>query len=616
MAKSRWNAAAPKAASRRAQRGIALLGMLAVAAMVFAYLLTSRLNAASMFVGENREHNAQKLNQAKQALIGWMAINAAGTDANPGRLPCPEAPAYFGDPAQEGIAAPNCTLPAVGRLPWRTLGLDKLVDAAGEPLWYAVSPGWALPNSTATLTINADSAGQLSVDGSEAVALVIAPGPVMGVQTGTGCTAWAQSRPTAGAPDVRNYLECENAASTTSFVAARPGQSFNDQVLRVSAADVVPALEAAIAKRIDREIAPELKKVFALDTNSPRRWVTTSTSPLYPYAAPFANPGPGSGTSNYLGTAGTYQGLLPFNQTQGCTASASNPRCLPSLVGYQTTPASAQETLGYGYIMSQACGWETTNEVFVCEGQYHEDDTTPSNPIRIQLLATFNNVAMGLRRIDPARMQVQAKNNTSAGPWLDLSTSYRAEMNDGSISGRPRGSVTLRFWATMPNIDTQGWGTYADFRIRLERAVISDHALLDTSNATLGWFVRNEWYRNLYYAAAQASTADGLPSTAGCDSTNCLRANDSSLRNIRALLVLGGRRLDTQTRPSANRLDYVEAENGNSDTFFQQRLRRVSKVDMSPTSTPAYSFYAPWNDRYVLVDWISAPTSLQLSMLP
>jgi hypothetical protein len=603
---------------------MALLATLAAATMVFGYLLTSRLNAASQFVGQNREHNAKQLSQAKQALIGWAAMNAAGDDANPGRFPCPEAPANYADTTgtNQGVAAGNCTLPAVGRLPWRTLGLDRLVDAAGEPLWYVVSPGWALPSSTATLTINAESVGQLSVNGNEAVALIIAPGPAMSAQSGAGCTAWTQVRPREGsgvAPDHRNYLECENAASpaTTSFVAARPGQTFNDQVLRVSAADVMPALEAAIAGRIDRQIAPELKKVFALDTNFPRRWVTTSTSPLYPYAAPFANPGPGAGTSNYVGSAGTYQGLLPVNQTQGCTASASNPRCQPSLVAYQSIPANAQETLGYGYIMSQSCGWDgPSGEAYLCEGQYHEYDSDPTRPIRIEMQATFTNVALGLRRIDTTRMQIQARDNGGTEPWVSPSIAYRAEMNDGSVGGKPKGSVTIRFWATMPNIDTQGWETFADFRVRIERAVINDHALLDPTHATLGWFVRNEWFRNLYYAAAQNNTADGLPSTTGCDSTNCLRANDSSLRNIRALLVLAGQRLDTQTRPSSDPLNYVEEQNGDGGTVYEQRLRRFSKVAMSPTTVPPYSFYAPWNDRYVLVDWISAPTSVQLSLLP
>jgi uncharacterized membrane protein YeiB len=37
-----------RVANRRAQRGMALLGLLAVAVMVFAYVLTSRLNAAAL----------------------------------------------------------------------------------------------------------------------------------------------------------------------------------------------------------------------------------------------------------------------------------------------------------------------------------------------------------------------------------------------------------------------------------------------------------------------------------------------------------------------------------------------------------------------------------------
>jgi hypothetical protein len=510
-------------------------------------------------------------------------------------------------------------LPAVGRLPWRTLGLDKLVDAAGEPLWYVVSPGWALPNLA---PINFDATGQLAVDSSEAIAVIIAPGPVMSVQTGIGCAPWVQTRPATGTPDPRNYLECENATSSTnsastSYVGARPGQTFNDQVLRVSARDMMPALEATIPARINRQIAPELKKVFALDTNTPRRWVTTSTSPLYPYAAPFTNPGPGTGTSNYVGTTGTYQGLLPVNQTQGCTASASNPRCQPSLVAYQSSPANAQETLGYGYIVSQSCGWDgPSGEAYLCEGQYHEYDSDPTRPIRIEMQATFTNVALGLRRIDATRMQIQARDNGSTEPWVSPSIAYRAEMNDGSVGGRPKGSVTIRFWATMPNIDTQGWETIADFRVRIERAVINDHALLDPTHATLGWFVRNEWFRNLYYAAAQNNTADGLPSTTGCDSSNCLRVNDSSLRNIRALLLFTGPQLGTQTRPSSDVMNYVEHQNGDNGTLFEQRLKRRGNVSMSPTTTPSYPFYGPWNDRVVLVDWISPPTALQLSLLP
>lgn len=74
----------------------------------------------------------------------------------------------------EGVAAASCSLPAVGRLPWRTLSLDKLTDAAGEPLWYVVSPGWAKPNNTAHTVINSNTPRQLTVDGvaSDSVALI------------------------------------------------------------------------------------------------------------------------------------------------------------------------------------------------------------------------------------------------------------------------------------------------------------------------------------------------------------------------------------------------------------------------------------------------------------
>jgi hypothetical protein len=575
---------------------MALLALLAVAVMTFGYILTSRLNAASRFASVDRAHNAKVLAQAKRALIGWMAANAVSTDANPGRLPCPEAPAYFADPAQQGVAAGGCTLPAVGRLPWRTLGLDRLVDDAGEPLWYVVSPGWALPT---LIPINSDSLGQLSLDGSEAVALIIAPGVALSVQAGTGCTAWVQSRPIAGTPELRNYLECENATSPAdaSFVTRSAGGSFNDQVLRVSAADLMPALEAAIADRVQREIAPALATgSFVLDSSSPRRWVTASGNPpIYPYAAPFADPG----TSLYMGQDGIYQGLLPFHPSQG-------------FVAYQATPADAVETLGNGYLMSQSCYWEAA-EAYLCAGRYHEDDIDPTLPMRIQMTATFTNVAMGLRSLQPANLQVQARDDGSSGPWTDLTPSYRAEMNDGSVSGKPRGSVTIRFWATLPNIDAMGWGTQADYRIRIDRAMIDDHCLLSTTTSCPGpsttWFARNEWQRNLYYAVAQDNTAYVLPSVGGCDSTSCLRFNDPATRNIRLLLVLAGRRLDTQTRPSSTLTDYLELQNADLGTLYEQRQRRASKIE-------DLTLNAPWNDRLVLVDWISPNPTFPLANLP
>ena len=553
---------------------MALLAFLAVAVMTFGYIVTSSLNAASRFASVDRAYNANVLNQARQALIGWMAMNAAGTDPNPGRLPCPEAPAFFADPANQGVAAGSCTLPAVGRLPWRTLGLDRLVDDAGEPLWYVVSPGWALPTM---VPINSDTLGQLSLDGGEAVALIIAPGRPVTVVAGGNCAAWTQSRPIAGTPDLRNYLECENANSPAdaNFVRRNANATYNDQVLRVAAADVMPALEAAIQDRLQREIAPALRTVY---TNANYTGIPSS-SPMYPYAVTFANPG----TSTYQGASGVYQGLLPVNQAS-------------SMVAYASTPGSAVKTSSFGTIESQSCWWESANDVRVCEGIYREDGTDPSRPIGIQLTATFNNVAMGLRTIDTARYQVLARDDGTGMAWIPLSASHEATMNTN-------GSVTLRFWATMPNIDAMGWMNIAEFRLRIERAVLDDHPLVKTDDATFGWFTRNQWHRSLFYAVAQQNTAAALPSF-GCGNTNCLRFNEglgcgggANWCNIRALLVLAGGSLGNPpaTRPNGNLADYFEYQNADGGTFYEQRpMRRASNVANAN---------GPWNDRVVLVDW-------------
>jgi hypothetical protein len=134
-----------KTASLGRQRGAVLLAMLAVLVLGGMWYLVSRLSAASGdFTAATRTRNALVLNQAKQALIGYVAAQAAKAGENhPGALPCPEAAAYFDNPTQDGQTAGSCTLPKVGRFPWRTIGTDKLVDASGEPLWYVVSPGWA-----------------------------------------------------------------------------------------------------------------------------------------------------------------------------------------------------------------------------------------------------------------------------------------------------------------------------------------------------------------------------------------------------------------------------------------------------------------------------------------
>ncbi len=553
------------------QRGAALLALLGVIALGASWFVVSRLNAESNLAAATRAtRNTEVLTKAKQALIGYVAAQAVKAgETRPGALPCPEAGADFNNAANEGTASYPCTLPKVGRFPWRTIGLQKLVDAHGEPLWYVVSPGWA----GAGTVINSDSLGQLTVDGAanDSVALIIAPGPAFSVPAAPGCTAWNQVRSTVAPPDWRNYLECENATYPTPdaiFQTRGPAGSFNDQVVRITVAEIMPAIEAAIANRIEREIVPALNTVI-----TPAAWGFAGTKPMYPYAAAFASPGPGAGTSNYRGAAGTYLGLLPFNQTQGCTESASDPRCTTATTGGTaflvfSKPINDVQTAGSGSIRTQSnCAWQATT--YVCTGEYLQ----PSISVTVTINVT--NAAMGLRALDLSRITCSAVDDVGAGipeQNVPCTTSVAIQTNGAA-------SFTVAT-GPMPDIVDSGWGTYANYKISMQRAAIGDHALLDTTDATTGWFARNEWFRLTYYAVAAGHTAATLPPTC-TTGTNCLTvANVTPAGAQRAILILGGGSMNGSARPSATLANYLEAGNA-TGAFTRNTVRTATAIPVA-----------------------------------
>src|SRR5689334_14417914 len=113
--------------ARRRQQGIAMILVLAVLALGATWMMVSRLNAASSdLVAAKRARNAQVLTRAKQALIGYVAAQAAKAgENNPGALPCPENPGDFDSTTgRQGLIGSACgSAVKVGRFPWRTLGL-------------------------------------------------------------------------------------------------------------------------------------------------------------------------------------------------------------------------------------------------------------------------------------------------------------------------------------------------------------------------------------------------------------------------------------------------------------------------------------------------------------
>ena len=559
----------------RQRGGVAILLLLAVLALGGTYYLVSGVNAMStQRKAAVQSQNAAILLRAKQALIGYVAAQANRAGENdPGALPCPEAPGYFTSTTQDGQAAANCTLPNVGRFPWRTIGTDKLVDTAGEPLWYVVSPGWARTGSNTN--INSNSVGQLTVDGSAGtdgntvVALIVAPGPAINVIATGGCSAWTQARPNSGTPDWRNYLECENATTPVdaTFVTTGPDGSFNDQVIKVTKADVMPVIEAAIANRIEREIAPLLKTAY-----SGTKWNASSTQTTHPFAAAFANPT----TSSFQGAA-TTQGLLPFSYSPACSP-AGDARCTSSSFHAWSTP-TLTKTSGTGNLWAgfgPDCTADSPAVNYVtCTGYYQNSSLTAGFD------DSLSNMANALRDFPLANHTVRVwtilYNGSSWDGWVEVTGSVtlsRRFNSNGSLSFRVT-NVPLR-WSFGTN--------YGYYYIEAQRPVQTDHALLSSSDPTTGWFVRNEWYRLMYYTIAPNYAPGGsLSCTTG---SSCLSVTNLTPAGAqRSLLILAGRSINGTARPNSTLANYLEGGN--------QTNNYVKK---------AVSSASPYNDRFVVVD--------------
>jgi type II secretory pathway pseudopilin PulG len=262
-------------------RGAALLLLLLAAVLAFGAVLAASL-AGNRPEIERQRRTLEALAQAKQALVAWALMQGDENPATkkdgdgretptyyrPGSLPCPDRN-YFGH-ANSGNASGSCSGnggTSLGRLPWKSLGLDRLRDGHGETLWYAVSDNFrhhglnkAAINSDAQgslLLYAADGVTLLTPAGEALAAVVFAPGPPLPGQDRV-------AQPDAAA----SYLEAldgkNNARATGPFVMgpardARGDLAVNDLVIGISARELVAALE----KRALSEAQAALRKHVA-----------------------------------------------------------------------------------------------------------------------------------------------------------------------------------------------------------------------------------------------------------------------------------------------------------------------------------------------------------------
>ncbi len=229
----RRRSAGQHAFSRESGQGLFVL--LALLLFVGAGLIFSLARPAPPNIKIDKQTTAA-LAQAKAALIGYAA-----TDSNrPGELPCPDVDNDGASTPISDYAGSNC-VNLVGRLPWRTLGLPDLRDGSGERLWYALSDNW---HAGAAPPLTSDTMGQLTVTGSapatNVVAIVFSPGEVLGTQV----------RDPANQNNVANYLEGENANGDTIFTTGAASATFNDRLLVITTADLMPVVEQRVAREM------------------------------------------------------------------------------------------------------------------------------------------------------------------------------------------------------------------------------------------------------------------------------------------------------------------------------------------------------------------------------
>ncbi len=231
------------------QRGAALIIMLVIMVIGFTALLVNSFSFADLN-NQRQTKTAAALAQAKEALISYAisSENTGSASARPGNFPCPDTDA----PGTTGYGDENtsCAAGAIGRLPWRTLGLPELVDGEGEPLWYAISGNFrkimGIINSDTLGTLlvyDRDGSTLLTPSGSEAVAIVFAPGGIVGNQ---------QKNTTADKTNASNYLDTANGRNNATiggpFIATDKSDSFNDRLVMIRTRDFIPIIEKRVAK--------------------------------------------------------------------------------------------------------------------------------------------------------------------------------------------------------------------------------------------------------------------------------------------------------------------------------------------------------------------------------
>lgn len=536
--------------SRRRQQGVALIVFATVLVLGMAWFTVGALGQAPLTTPEREAETGRALQEAKRALLAYVAQYAARPDTvTPGQMPCPESVSL----ASPGEASTSCSATGlnVGRLPWKTLGIDQIRDGYGEPLWYMVR-GFRNP------PINFGTPGQLQLNGETVVALIVAPGVPMQTRStpGTpplGCGKQDQmvaARNTAPL-NPANFIEC--GVGTGSVASPGNATWTNDRVIAITAEEWADAIAPAIADRMQRQVAP------AMETFRTTTSVTSWGRSYLPNASTLSATSPTTFPehNNLCGNVGVRSGMPP-------TATVASGTCGTNWTGYVAPPASDLGSLLTGLLEFGGCALVTVPAAGVrCTFTVLVSGFGFLNP-RITLVAP--NVGYAFRYVDTSQIRYQI----GAGSWQPASASILT----GSVDPAD-GTGNFTFRVSLP------LGLLTTLRVFIPHP--TDALLADARSA---WWINNGWDRYTYYGVSRAATHD--PGFAVCNPggtvTNCLTVSNmpSPANDKRLVLVLTGRRLDGKSWPSPpydailnpNPLShYWERDNADGDVVYETGIQ-------------------------------------------
>ncbi len=518
------------------QQGIALLVLIALLATATAAVTVTALNRSSQNVHIARDKiTAAALAQAKEALIG-----RAITDNNrPGSLPCPDT---NNDGVAELFVGSNCPS-YIGRLPWRTLGLPDISDGSRERLWYALSNHFR--DNAAAEPINSDAVGNRHVfapDGTteltdQAIAIIFSAGDVLAGQdrnSTVSATCPATATIVVRNLCVNNYLDAangiNNATQTGPFITgpvidANGSTILNDHLLFITHDNVFPAVEKIVGKRV-RELLN----------------VKRTTWDVFPFAAPFGNPGHSS--TLFKSTSNTHNGWLPFSKEQpvwvappsfslaggsatvNCDLQEGNNSLANARARCNISSISGAPTIIIGGDLDYFCLWQK---------QYD------------------------LTNVDEVRVRVNGVNYAASSVvGMDAAISYTINAN---------GRVTVVFTG---NLITG-----------VQRIELRDIPI--PTDTTYDWLFQNEWHHVTYYATSPGYAPGGgnscnpLPGTPSCLTVN---GNEGG-NDKRAVAITTGKALASQSsHPSGGIENYLEGQNVTpSDYIYENNTRSATFND-------------------------------------